>query len=87
MRTYLKDAYRFTPGSGWQRVADMPNPVVAAPTPAPATSPTQFLVIGGDDGSLAGFEPKSKHPGFPKRVLCYDTKHDRWAGYSRGQGT
>ena len=40
---------------------------------------TSFLIIGGDDGSLANFEPKSKHPGFPKRVLSYDTKHDRWS--------
>ena len=79
VRTYLKDAYCFKPGQGWRRVADMPNPVVAAPTPAPITSLTQFLVIGGDDGSLAGFEPKSKHPGFPKRVLCYDAYEDKWS--------
>lgn len=79
VRTYLKDAYRFTSGKGWKRVADMPNPVVAAPTPAPVTSPTQFLVIGGDDGSLANFEPKSQHPGFPKRVLCYDALSDAWS--------
>lgn len=79
VRTYLKDAYRFTPSSGWKRIADMPNPVVAAPTPAPVTSPTQFLVIGGDDGSLASFEPKSKHPGFPNRVLCYDALSDSWS--------
>ena len=79
VRTYLKDAYRFTPGEGWKRVADMPNPVVAAPTPAPVVAKERFLVIGGDDGSLANFEPKSKHPGFPKRVLSYDTKHDLWS--------
>ena len=52
----------------------MPNPVVAAPTPAPVADANSFLVIGGDDGSLANFEPKSKHPGFPKRVLRYDTE-------------
>jgi len=79
VRTYLKDVYRFTPGVGWRRVADMPNPIVAAPTPAPATSATQFLIIGGDDGSLANFEPKSQHPGFPKRVLCYDAGQDAWS--------
>lgn len=79
VRTYLKDAYRFTPTAGWRRVADMPNAVVAAPTPAPVASPTRFLVIGGDDGSLANFEPKSKHPGFPKRVLSYDASKDAWA--------
>jgi N-acetylneuraminate epimerase len=79
VRTYLKDAYRFTPGKGWQRVADMPNPAVAAPTPAPVANDHSFLVSGGDDGSLANFEPKSKHPGFPKRVLSYDSKRDRWS--------
>jgi len=79
VRAYLKDAYRFTPGKGWKRVADMPNPVVAAPTPAPVVNENYFLVIGGDDGSLATFEPKSKHPGFPKRVLSYDTELDRWS--------
>lgn len=78
-RTYLRDAYRFMPRKGWQRIADMPNPVVAAPTPAPVVDGKSFLVIGGDDGSLATFEPKSKHPGFPKRVLSYDTKCDVWS--------
>jgi len=78
-RTYLSDAYRFTPGNGWLRVADMPNPVVAAPTPAPIVDGEKFLIVGGDDGSLATFEPKSKHPGFPKRVLSYDPKRDVWS--------
>jgi len=77
-RTYLKDGYRFTPGKGWRRIADMPNPVVAAPSPAPVFQDRRFLVIGGDDGSLVNFEPRSKHPGFPKRVLCYDARTDRW---------
>ena len=77
VRTYLKDAFRFTPPAGWQRVADMPNPVVAAPTPAPVADGA-FLVIGGDDGSLVNFQP-SKHPGFPKRVLSYDTRQNRWS--------
>ncbi|MFN3408545.1 MAG: galactose oxidase [Limisphaerales bacterium] len=79
VRTYLNDAYCYTPKTGWRRVADMPNPVVAAPTPAPVASPTRFLVIGGDDGSLASFEPRSQHPGFPKRVLCYDAEKDAWS--------
>jgi len=78
-RTYLKDAYRFTPGQGWSRIADMPNPVVAPPTPAPRINGTQFLIVGGDDGSLADFEPKSQHPGFPKRILSYDVRRDAWS--------
>ncbi len=69
VRTYLKDAYRFGPGKGWTRIADLPHPVVGAPSPAPVVGSARFLVVGGDDGTLANFEPKSKHPGFPKRVL------------------
>lgn len=78
VRTYLRDTYRFTPGQGWQRVADMPNPVAAAPTPAPVVEQESFLVVGGDDGSRANFEPKSRHPGFSKRVLSYNTKTEQW---------
>lgn len=78
VRTYLKDSYRFTPGQGWTRSADMPNPVVAAPSPAPNLRSSSFVVIGGDDGSLAGFEPRSKHPGFPRRVLHYDVRNNSW---------
>ena len=78
VRTYLQDAYRFTAREGWRRVADMPNPVVAAPTPAPVTDDVCFLMIGGDDGSQQQFMPKSQHPGFPRRVLSYDTRIDRW---------
>lgn len=77
-RTYLKDGYRYTPGQGWRRIADMPNCVVAAPSPAPSLDGQSFLVIGGDDGSLLNFEPRSKHPGFPKRVLRYEIIRDRW---------
>jgi N-acetylneuraminate epimerase len=78
VRTYLKDAYRFTPGKGWTRIADLPNPVAGAPTPAPVGAPARIFIVGGDDGSLANFEPKSQHPGFPKRVLCYDAGQDTW---------
>jgi N-acetylneuraminic acid mutarotase len=76
-RTYLKDAYKFTPGKGWAMIAGMPNPVAAAPTPAPVFGKS-FYVIGGDDGSLVSYEPKAKHPGFPRRILRYDTRNNRW---------
>jgi N-acetylneuraminate epimerase len=79
VRTYLKDAYRFTPGEGWARLADLPNPVVAAPSPAPNISATQFLIIGGDDGSLVNFAPLSQHPGFPKRALAYNVEKNAWS--------
>ena len=78
-RTYLKDAYRYRPGEGWKRVADLPRPLVAAP--ALAEGDRLIRVFGGDDGEHAArvFELKEKHPGFRKEVLVYDTAADRWS--------
>jgi len=77
VRTYLKDAYRFTPGKGWQRIADLPRAALAAPSPAPTVGRTQFLVVSGDDASQLT-TPPTQHLGFPKSVLAYDTRTDRW---------
>jgi hypothetical protein len=35
VREWLRDADRYTPGKGWNRIADLPRPAVAAPSPAP----------------------------------------------------
>lgn len=78
-RTYLSDAYRYDPGSGWRRIADLPRPAVAAPSPALRLGPTNLAIIGGDDGSLVGFQPMSEHPGFEPSVLVYHQILDRWA--------
>jgi N-acetylneuraminic acid mutarotase len=76
-RVYLRDAWSFQPAGGWHRVADLPKPSVAAPSPAPVVGP-EFFVVGGDDGSLAGFQPVEKHPGFPKMILAYDAAKNLW---------
>lgn len=77
VRTYLKDAYRFTPGKGWQRIADIPRAAVAAPSPAPSMGQTQFLVVSGDDGTQVATAP-TEHKGFPRTILAYDTRADGW---------
>jgi N-acetylneuraminate epimerase len=78
VRTYLKDAYRYTPGKGWKRIADLPCSVVAAPTPAITVGKKHVLVVSGDDGSKTGFKPQAEHPGFSRDVLDYDTGTDQW---------
>lgn len=79
VRTYLRDAWRYHPKSGWEKTADMPRAAVAAPSPAPASGASHFLVIGGDDGSRVGFQPPAEHPGFPRSILAYDTLTRTWA--------
>lgn len=76
-RRYLKDAYRFDPETGWNRIADLPRPVVAAPSPA-FSHDGKLWIVSGDDGALVHFKPESKHPGFPKDVLAYDPHKNEW---------
>ena len=76
-RSYLHDAWRYEPKQGWQRLADLPKPCVAGPTPAPEVA-DDFLLLGGDDGSHVGFQPLDKHPGFAREILAYNLKTGRW---------
>ena len=78
IRSYLRDAYRFNAGTGWSRIADMPKPVVAAPSPAAPFARSKILVLGGDDGSTAGLRPLQAHPGFSKEMFIYDTQQNSW---------
>ena len=78
VRTYLRDAWRYRPGAGWQRLQDLPRSTAAAPSPA-VTRGSRLFLFSGDDGALVDFEPKSNHPGFPRDVLAYDALTDRWS--------
>ncbi len=79
-RTYLNDAYRFDPKTTtWSPIANLPHPVAAAPSPAPALGQSHLLLIGGDDGSRYGFQPAAEHPGFNHAILAYHTITDRWS--------
>jgi N-acetylneuraminate epimerase len=82
VRRYLQDAWRYTFDSGWQRLADMPVPRAAAPSPAPVVQSDGHpcvLIAGGDDGSLVNFTPVEKHPGFPGALLRYDLSTNTWS--------
>ncbi len=78
-REWLKDAYHYAQKGGWKRLANLPRVAVAAPGPAPQGAAGELLVMGGDDGSHMNFQPKDKHPGFPREVLAYDAAKDVWS--------
>lgn len=73
VRTWLKDAWRYTPEHGWQQLPDLPAPRVAAASPAPALK-NSILLLGGDDGSQAANDPRS-HIGFPNTSLSLALHH------------
>ncbi len=77
-RLWFRDGYRFKPGAGWSRIADLPRSVVASPSPAFAASPGHLWILGGDDGTQLAVPPE-EHKGFPKDILVYDAHADRWS--------
>lgn len=77
VRNYLRDAFRYKAGRGWKSLLQMPRATVAAPSPA-AFANGNLIIVSGDDGALATFEPKSKHPGFPTDVIAYDAGSATW---------
>ncbi len=63
---------------GWKKLPDMPRVAVAAPNPAPVID-AKIYIIGGDDGANVKFEPKEKHPGFPRSILVFDVRKQAWS--------
>lgn len=78
VRQYLRDAYRYHPGQGWNRIANLPRAAVAAPSPALTAHKSGFMILSGDDGLHVNFQPRAAHPGFPKSTLTYDSITDAW---------
>lgn len=79
-RKYLNDAFCYTPGKGWKKLANLPHAVVAAPSPAYTLKNNTLMVFGGDDGKLAAMASslKEKHPGFSDQILSYNPMLDKW---------
>jgi N-acetylneuraminate epimerase len=76
-RTYLSDAFVFKPKVGWKKLPTMPRPCIAASSPA-IFSKGVIQLLSGDDGKLVNFEPKQKHPGFPKASMVFDPQTNSW---------
>lgn len=76
VRDMLTEAWSYSPEGGWNRLADLPHFVAAAPTPAPVHQGVAYL-FGGDDGTVKGFSPQN-HPGFHNQSLLYHLADDSW---------
>ena len=77
-RTYLTDAYRYTPGNGWQEIAALPRAVAAAPSPSLALGQSHLAILGGDDGSQQNILDLTAHHGFSSDILGYNTITNVW---------
>jgi len=82
-RTFLTDAYAYTPSQGWRRLADLPHADAGAPSPAPVTPSGKLLLQTGDDGTRILLDGPN-HPGFRKDGLLYDPSTDRWTPVADG---
>lgn len=87
-RTYLQDAWAFTPGTKtWKRLADLPRQAAAAPSPALAVGASHFLVMGGSSRPFVEAQRVVRpaldgagvqHPGFPNDILAYHVLTNTW---------
>ena len=85
----LRDAYRFDPSSSgldgiWKRIADLPYPVVAAPSPLPSLGQSHVAVLGSATSS-AGIWPRARSAPqtISNNLLLYHIVTDTWS--SRGE--
>jgi N-acetylneuraminic acid mutarotase len=83
---FLTDAYRYTPKKAisgtWQRIADVPRAVAAAPSPAMDLGKSQIVITGGIDHVRGDAEP-STHTGFDLDVFAYDSIANSWTTLER----
>lgn len=77
-RDLLPEAWLYSSEGGWVRLQDLPRFCAAAPTPVPVSQSGKIYLLGGDDGSRAGFTPLQEHPGFNPVSLVYDIVSGEW---------
>jgi N-acetylneuraminic acid mutarotase len=78
VRTYLRKCWKFAHGE-WTAAADLPRAAVGAASPGWVRD-GQFIVVGGDDGTQAGGDPRT-HRGFCRNLLAYVSAADRWTAW------
>ncbi len=85
VRTYLTDAWSFSPNAGWRSLANLPRPAAAAPSPAWRRPGGRWGILGGIwPEYLAEASARPIYPGFSREILVYSRGEDRWR--SEGPG-
>ena len=75
----LADGYRYDPKKErWSRIADLPRPVVAAATPAPALGQAHIAIVGGRAEPPTTPEGGADANISPCDILVYHTITDTW---------
>lgn len=90
---FLSDAYAYSPGPDaaekgrWQRIADLPLGLSAAPQNAMPAGVSHLLLLGGVDVGFLRQQMEDRpelggqgyaHPGFPGTVRAYHSVTDTW---------
>ena len=73
---YLRDAYRYSPATGWEKLPDLPFAAAAAASPAPVGRDAIYL-LGGVDGSGVGKAP-NEYFHVPQRIQRYVPSAKAW---------
>jgi N-acetylneuraminic acid mutarotase len=78
-RTYLRDAWRYRPGDGWERLPDLPRAAAGAPSPC-AVLPSGSLLIhsGVWPEYLASAPAGLEFPGFSREWLILNPRQSTW---------
>ena len=78
-QVYLTDGYAYhTRNQSWRKLAPMPFPAAAIPSPAPVIDGHKIVMLGGNDGSIGNILPIEARPDFPATPYIYDVNHDTW---------
>lgn len=82
-RRFLNDAYQYNPEKGWTKLADLPMPAVAAPSPAFDAGDAGLLVLGGDNGKYFDQNDnlRENHPGFSDKIWAYHPESNSWSDF------
>ncbi|MBI4624761.1 MAG: hypothetical protein HY736_16275 [Verrucomicrobia bacterium] len=80
---YLRDAYRFVPAAGsgtgkWEKLADIPQPLAGAPSPAWSFDADTITVFGGVDGAIEAIADRGSIRELPGQVLSYHIAQNCW---------